>query len=67
MAPIAPMASILLPQNPRDDGRRWCRARDACPQADGAEPQCANHRSSGRNLGQEHCQTPFATPMSLQR
>ena len=63
MAPIAPMASILLPQHSRDDGRRLCRARDARTKANGAEPQCADHRSSGCNLLQIHCQTPFPTPL----
>jgi len=65
IAPIAPMASILLPQNPRDDGRRWCRVRDARTQANGAEPQCANRRSSGRNLRQEHCQNSLHQPPTM--
>ena len=65
MAPIAPMASILLKQNSRDDGRGWRRAGDARTKANGAEPQCADHRSSGRNLLQIHCQTPFPTPYEI--
>jgi hypothetical protein len=65
MAPIAPMASILLKQNSRDDGRGWRRAGDARTKANGAEPQCADHRSSGRNLLQIHCQTPFPTPYEM--
>ena len=65
MAPIAPMASILLPQNSRDDGRGWCRAGDARTKANGAEPQCANRRSSGRNLRQEHCQNSLRQPPTM--
>ena len=65
MAPIAPVASILLPQNSRGDGRRLCRARDARTKANGAEPQCTDHRGSGRNLLQTHCQTPFLKPYEV--
>ena len=64
IARIAPMALILLPQNPSNGGW-WCRARDARTQANGTEPQCADHRSSGRNLLQIHCQTPFANPYEI--
>ena len=65
IAPVAAMASILLPQSLGDEGRRWCGVRDTYTHANGAEPQCANHRSPGRNLLHEHCQTPFANPQRL--
>ena len=64
-APIVPMASILLPQSPRDDRCRRCGARDARTQANGGESQCADHRSSSRNFLEVHSHASFPNPLRV--
>jgi len=64
-APIVPVASILLPQSPRDDRCRRCGARDARTQANGGESQCADHRSPSRNFLQVHSHASFPNPLRV--